>query len=656
MTEVHDILRDLVIVYGLGLVVVYLFHKVHQSPLVGFLVTGILAGPNGLSLIPDRSSVEILAEIGVMLLLFSLGLEFSLKKLLQSRLFVLGTGSIQVVATILGVYLIARYAGVDSRLAVFLGFLMALSSTALVLKTLLDREEIDSIQGRITLSILIFQDLCVVPMMVIVPLLASTGSLWWPLAQAVGKAILLIVAVTLVARLLFPTLLHQIVKTRAKELLIITSILMFLGTAWIVAEEGFSLALGSFLAGLILSESEYGHQIFADVRPFRDSLNSLFFISIGMLVSPVFLFGNFPLILGIVAAIVVGKALLAAVAVKAIRLPWHQATLVGLSLAQIGEFSFVLLEAGSKVGLVAVSWYQLLISAAVGTMMLTPTLFAISRKMALSVRAFAGVSGRDAALEDGLVSAPLMQDHVIICGFGVSGRNVARVLKVNQVPYLILELNPQRVSQGKKNGEPIFFGDCTDSTILTHAGVQRARVVVFATSDPFSTRRAVQAARSLNRDVIILTRTKYLAEIDDLYQLGATEVVAEEFEASLELLTYILGVYHFPRTLVAAEVRAIRRQRYLAFQRRRARVPRLRLSQEVDIFAETVAIPEGSPLCHRTIADSQLRTQTRIWILGIIRQSETISNPGPLDLILPGDRSVLSGTKDQLNLAMQQLK
>lgn len=653
----YPIFRDLVILYGFGMLVVYLFQRLNQSPIVGFLIAGVLLGPGGFSLIESGDSVKTLAEIGVMLLLFSLGLEFSLRKLTQMRYVILGTGPAQVVGTILVTLLIAATLELPFKLGLFLGFVVSLSSTAIIIRMLVEKGEQDSTHGRVSLGVLIFQDFCVVPMIVVIPLLAEEGSILVPLSLALLKAAVVIFVVVLVARYVFPTLLDRIVRTRSKELFVITSIFIFLGTAWATSMAGFSLALGAFLAGLVLSESEYNHQIFAEVRPFRDSLNSLFFISIGMLVEPAFIWENLMVVLGVGAAILAGKALLTAGSVFLTGFPLRVAVLSALPMSQIGEFSFILLEAGDASGLVPYRWYQILIAAAVATMLLTPALFWFSRTLVSRTPRFNwGVAWRQKpVMEDLAGGAETLTNHVIICGFGVSGRNIARVLKGNEIPYLILELNAQTVERERKQGEPVYFGDCTDSEVLIRAGIKEAKAIVLAVSDPFSTRRAIQVARNLNPEAAILSRSKYLAELDEIYQLGATEVVSEEFEASLELVRVLLRIYNFPPDLVAEELKRIRLQKYELF-----RSPHQPQSAAVldDLLAETTGIfpvSSQSKLCFRKIRESGLRESTGVIILRINRDSESIYNPGPDDVIQPGDRLLLTGTRQQMEEAARQL-
>ena len=652
MDQAH-FLRDLVVIYGVAALVVFVFQKLRQSNIVGFLMTGVLVGPFGLSLINDTESVHLLAEIGVMLLLFSLGLEFSFKKLMQIRHVVFGTGLLQVSVTVLAGLGVARLLGLDFRVAVFLGFLVALSSTAIVLKMLLERGEIDSVHGRVSLGVLIFQDLCVIPMIVVVPPLAQQGPVWLDFASALGEATVILVVVMVLARRVFPAFVQQVMESRSKELFVITSLWILLGMTWGLAQFGFSLALGAFLAGLTVSESKHSQQIFVDIRPFRDGLNSLFFISIGMLVDTGFIWSHPAEVLVSIGAVVVGKAVILILAVWLTRLPVQVALVVGASMAQIGEFSFVLLEEGLKSGLVPEDLYQLVLASAVVTMILTPFLSLIPRKLAHGrVASQVRRLGRGASIRELDSASEIMHDHVLICGFGVTGRSIASVLKANKLAYAILELNARAVREERKNGEPIFFGDCTDPDILAHAGISRARVQVIALSDPFATRLAVKSARTLNPELVILARNKYLAEIDTLLNLGATEVISEEFETSIELLSRTLRVYNFPRQLVAQEIKSIRDGRYEIFREQQNTVPRIRLSTQLDIYTETFKIETDSAMSGRRIDETNLRQESGAFILGIIREGETLSHPGPATTIQTGDLLVMSGTKGQLKKAL----
>ncbi len=642
------LLRDFVVVYGAGLVVVFLLHKVSVSPIVGFLITGLLVGPNGLGLVGRPESVNTMADLGVMLLLFSLGLEFSLRKMAAIRHIVLGSGALQVGGTILGVLLIGWLAGIPTPTAIFIGFVVAISSTALALNVLDSRGERSSMHARVALGICIFQDLCIVPMIVFVPLLAHRAPdqpIAWLLLQAFG----VVVATVALSRYVFPPVLELIVATRSKELFVISAVFIFLAIAWLTSSFGFSLALGAFLAGLILSESDYSYQIFADLRPVRDSLNSLFFVSVGMLVNPSQVFDNPGLLLLIVLSLIVGKFVITGGSLLTLGLPIQVALMAAAVLAQVGEFSFILLRVGDGLNLISDAWFQRLISATVGSMVLCPFLYWAVQKILMTWRDI----GERPHGESAESFTPGLADHVIICGFGESGRNLARVLKQNDIPYVVLEMNARRVKEARYEGEPIFFGDCSRSSILLRAGVRVARVVVLAISDPFSTRQAVKVAHTMNPAAVILTRTKYLVEIEELYRLGSHEVIAEEFEASIEIVTRILRVYHLPRAAVAAEIKSIRDTHFGIFLAdRHITVPRLRLSDRMELLVETIQVPEHSSFAGRSIAETQLRKRSGASILGIGRGERSWVNPDPREKILPGDFLVLSGTKQQLKEAI----
>ena len=655
MQEIQ-LLRDLVVVFGCAAPLVYLFYRFKQSPLVAFVVTGTVVGPYGLSLIHDVESVHTLATVGVMILLFSLGLEFSLKRLMETRMAVLVIGPLQMLGTIAATALVARIRGIPFGTGVIYGILIGLSSTAVFMKMLDERREANSFHGRIGMGVSIFQDLCTIPFIIAIPLMATEKNLLYAAGSALGKSLILITAVLVVGNYLFPVLLRGILKTRSKELFLITSVFMFLGTAWATAAAGVSLALGSFLAGLILSESEYGHHIFAEVRPFRDSLNSLFFISIGMLINPAFIIDHPWTILGLTAAIVAGKVAITTGAVMAARIPLHVALLTGFALAQVGEFSFILLQTVSSVGAISAAPYQVFLSCSVLSMALTPVLFGLSRKVIQRfARSWSPQLPFGRSTLGSLQEFGSLKDHVIICGFGLGGQSIARVLKANRIPYLVTDLNEQRVREARKDGEPILFGDCTSTHILELAGIKRSRVIVFVISDPFASRLAVRAAREMSREIVVLTRTKYVADIDALWDQGSNEVISEEFEASLELMTRILRVYNAPRAMVAAEIKSIRDQRFGIFRERQTTVPRIRLSSELDIYTETWDVKAECIWNGATIAETRLREETGVLILGIIRENRTLNNPWESETIFAGDRLVLSGTKEQLNNAIRRL-
>jgi len=572
-------LSDLLVVFAVTAAVVFAFGRARVPSVVGLLVSGVLVGPYGLSLVADVESVKLLAEIGVVVLLFTVGLEFSLSRLLvmlplMARIGlpqICGTAAIVTVAT-------WWYLGTLPQ-AVFAGLLVAMSSTAIVLKQLADRGETASPQGRITVAVLLLQDLLVVVAMLAVPLLAdaagtraasdagaTTGTAHDPplfanpvAAITVGLAV--VAAVLWAGRRLVPGVLHEVVRLRNRELFLITIVLICLGTAAITAKVGLSLALGAFLAGLSLAESEYGHQAFAEVLPFRDTLASLFFVSVGMLLDIRFLVAHAGLVATIVAAILVAKTLVTVIPARLAGFPWRTSLLAGASLAQIGEFSFVLGSRGAEVGLLDSRDYQTFLAAAVVSMAATPLVAAV-------MPGWLDRLGRLPALARFLGEAPLeggqaeLADHVIIAGFGLNGRNLAAALAEFGVPHVILELNPETVRSQRLSGIDIRYGDCTRAAVLAHAGLGRARAYVVAISDPASTRRSVRVARELAPDVQIFVRTEYLTEVDELKGLGADEVIPAEFETALALFERVLDIYEVPEETVDDLVDKMRLEKY----------------------------------------------------------------------------------------------
>src|SRR2546427_310108 len=477
------VLKDLATIFAVSLVVILAFHRLKLPALPGFIVAGVLLGPNALGLVSDVHRVEGLAEVGVILLLFTIGIEFSLNRLREMGRQVLVGGGLQVGLTVVAAGAVAAALGLAWQVALFLGCLIALSSTALVLKGLTDNGEIDAPHGRLATGVLIFQDLCVVPIMLALPFLAGRAS-GGPaqLALALGKAALIVVGVTILARTLVPRLLAEILKTRSRELFLIAIILLGTLTALGTAEAGASLALGAFLAGLVISESDYSHQALAELLPFRDVFISLFFVAVGMLVQFDFIREHPVLTVGGAAVVLVGKTLVAGAGPALLGYAGRVALLAGLIVSQIGEFSFVLAREGRGMALLSETLYQTFLAIAVVTMLVTPFLLqsgptlvqGLERLVALD-RLLPGLRPSGIA-----VAEQQLTDHVIVAGYGLNGRNLSAALRAIEAPYCIVELNAQTVRQARSRGEPAFYGDATREEILRALGLERARMLVAA--------------------------------------------------------------------------------------------------------------------------------------------------------------------------------
>lgn len=559
----HELLRDLLILFGSATLIAVVLHRVRQSTIVAYLLTGMLVGPFGLRLITNHEAIELMAEIGVVLLLFTIGVEFSLKKLIRLRQIVLGAGSRQVGLTILVCLSVALLIGYPWRQSLFWGFLIATSSTALVLKLLFDRQELESTHGRAILGILLFQDLCVVPMMAVIPaLVAPAAAIVLAILLALGRALVLMALVLLVARYAFPLLWHHIVLLRNKEIFLLATIFFSLGTAWVSAALGLSVAVGAFLAGLALSESRYAHQMISEILPFRDSFGSLFFISIGMLLNLEFARAEWMMVVLFAAGIIALKLLTGMSAILTLGFPLPMSLLVGLGVAQVGEFSFILLRQGAGLNLISESDYQTFLAAAVLTMMLTPLIIQFSPGMAAWLPDARRLPRFFPRLDHihRTQTVPPLQNHVIICGYGLNGRLTAEVLQRIGIPYLILEMNPETVRSAASQGQPILFGDGSRQEILLEAGVGQARAVVYAISDPFVLARAISNARLVNPRLAIIARTKRLEDVPALERAGASQVVAEEMRAAEEIIIHLLGLFDVPRERAFEKVQDARAQ------------------------------------------------------------------------------------------------
>lgn len=642
-----EFLKSLVIIFGLSAVVVFVLGKFRVPSIIGFLTAGVLLGPYGLELIRDIHLVEIFAEIGVVLLLFTIGLEFSLKNLLTLRKTIFLGGFLQVFLAGLAVFFLSTFTGQDTGTSIVLGGLTALSSTAIVLKLLFDRAEIDSPHGRVSLGILIFQDFCVVLFILLIPMMKGAQGGIADVVWVLVKSIVFITAVIVTARWIVPNALHQVVHTRMRELFVISIIFICLGTAYLTYEFGFSLALGAFIAGLVVSESEYSYQAIADILPFKDSFNGLFFISVGMLMDVHFLWTNLGSVMLFVCVLIILKILTTTAAAfltgSNLRVSLHS----GLILAQVGEFSFVLAVTALKQDLITDTVYQLFLSSAILSMLITPFFVAVSssvstwvtsRKLLARVQAMRA-RGEALRMKEGKT------DHVIIIGFGVNGKNLSLVLKELEVPYSILELNGRTVLNMRKQGEPIFYGDGTSPEILHKLGIDKARVVVISITDPAAARKIAITARKMNPRLYIVVRTRYIAEVEDLHANGADEVIPAEFETSIELFCRILHFYHMPKGLIGQYADQFRKNHYSMFIK--GDTPKKlfhdTLALMPDVHYESFVVKGSSPAVDVSIRLLDIQNRTGALVIAVRRNNKTMRGLTPDFEFQKGDIVFLIG-------------
>lgn len=651
----YGLLKDIVLLLGLALLTLLLFRQFKIPSIIGFLVTGIIAGPHALGLVSNIEEVEQMAEIGVVLLLFTIGIEFSLKELLRIRHLVLWGGGLQVAFTIGLVALVSVLAGFTPVESVFFGFLVSLSSTAILMKLLMDAGEMDTPHGKAALGILIFQDLCVVPLMLFVPFLGGAGNSLTDVVLIAVKALVVVITAHFGSRFAVPWIFSQVVRTRSRELFILTIIFVGFGTAWLTAQAGLSLALGAFIAGLAISESEYSHQVMGDIIPFRDAFTSLFFISVGMLLNPAFVLSNPLVIFAVVAIIIVVKFVVVAGAILVLKFPARVALTSGLILAQVGEFAFVLSHSGMKYALLSATTYQIFLASSVATMALTP----LYLKFALPFAEWAAttLSGMlpvflfKGARTTGVSHARFpMEGHVIVIGYGVNGKNVAKVLTGNRIPYIAIEANHLTVRNERKKGVKIIFGDASRPEILEHANISKARIMVVAISDAAASRRIVAQARSMSSTIHIIVRTRYIIEMEPLYTLGANEVIPEEFETSIEIFSRVLRNYLIPHDQIEQCIGEIRKDSYQMFRSMSKRnIHAVGISSYlVGVELMTCRVQKGSAANGSSLRDSLVRGKSGATILAIKRGDEVIANPDPAWGLRSDDVVVLLGDPQQL--------
>ncbi len=656
--------KDLLIILLVSVPVAFACLRLKLPVLVGFMLSGILIGPYGFGLITELEAIEILAEIGVMLILFTIGLEFSLKRLLEMKKLVLLGGGLQVLLTVAATAAVAVFFGREFNQAIFFGFLVALSSTAIVLKSFVERREVDSPHGRVSIGILLFQDISIVLMMLLIPVLGAQGATGFgTIAKTLGGSLLALILIVSTAGFLIPKLLKQISRLRNQEIFLLTLVLLFLGISFLTSQFGLSLALGAFIAGMVLSESEFSHQVTAEFLPFRDIFNSIFFVSIGLLLSVGTMIENISTVALWVLFLVTVKFLIVWTVVQFLGFPQRISVMAAVSLAQIGEFSFVLAKAGKGINLLPETDYQTFLAASIISMIATPFMISLAPKLGYLMQSVFKDKADELTPEtDGegihVTSSGGLQNHVIIVGYGLNGRNLGRVLRAVAIPYTILDLNAETVRRAKAKGEKINFGDATRHEVLHNAKIEEAFTLVLAMSDPHAARRCVRQALALNPNLYIIVRTRYASEITELLEIGANEVIPEEFETSIEIFARVLQRYGIDRGTIEHQIGRIRQQGYEML--RSPSIPPVYLGNLSAALqsatSATVNIEKGSPVIGKTLAELNLRGKTGVTLIAAVRDDETNINPGGKFKIRENDILILLGKAENLENAVKILQ
>ncbi len=656
--ESLPLLGELTLIAVLGVVVTAVLARLKLPTVAGLLAAGALAGPYGLGLVREVHAIEQLAEVGVVLLLFTIGLEFSLARLRHIFKRVAFGGLVQVLATIGAGAGVALAFGEPPARAVLIGFVLALSSTAIVMRALSDRGELDAPHGRFIVGTLIFQDLCVVPMVLLVPVLASHGAAveaFGTIGLALAKAAGVVAGALLVARFVVPRLLRFIVASRSRELFLLAVLAICVGTALLTSLVGLSLALGAFLGGMVVADTEFQHRALGDIIPLRDAFVSVFFLSLGMLFDGRLLLTEPLLLAGLVAAFVLGKGALATAAAVVMRFPARAAWLAGIGLAQFSEFGYVLLRLAEKSGLGDSHTTRRFLAAGVISMFLTPLLIRLAPRITAGEKILGpltrllGVRG----VEDCAGDAPTgLRDHVVVIGYGVAGRLVVRALQTCNRAHIVLELNAETVRRARAAGEPVYYADATSPEALGHAHAADARVVVILINDPLAALRVVDTLKRVAPAVPVLIRSRYLLERPRLLTLGAADVVVEEVEASVEMLSRVLRRLEVPVNVIDQQIREARDE--LQTSTRRIRVPRPALPDHealADLQIESLLLTPAAPAIGQTARTLALRTQTHALIVAVRRGPVLLDHPNPDEPFQPGDILYLAGAAPALRAA-----
>jgi len=650
----YPIIRDVVIILLVSVPIVYILNKFKIPSIAGFLLAGVLIGPFGFRLITELEHIEILAEIGVVLLLFTIGLEISLQRLIQMKRMLIIAGGLQVGLTILITGLFFYLIGIPLNQSIFFGMLLSLSSTAIVLKLLDEKKEAEAPHGRIAVGMLIFQDIAIVPMILFVPLLGIADEVR---IEMIGLQIIValfaVTVIVILARYFIPKIIYFMDRLRIREVFTIGTFLLILGTAYLTESMGLSFALGAFIAGLMISESEYSHQVFADIIPLKDAFISVFFVSIGLLLN-VQLMLDVPVeIISLIIGIVIIKCGIVVAVIRFMKFPMRTALITGLSLAQIGEFSFVLASVGLVNNVLTTEYYHAFLASSIFTMMLTPFLMHVAPVLATKVSRMqiASVATRSDTTDKKL------KHHVIVVGYGLNGQNITRVLKETGIPYFIIELNPEMVNRliGKK--ENVIFGDVTRRETLELAHIESARCIVFAISDPGATAMGLRLANRINPNIFTIVRTRDISNIEELKRLGANVVIPEEFETSLQIFRKVLENYHIPVNVIMQQMAILRSESYQMMVKEGSGISSLTHIDEILAagITEKYYVEEDNPHIGQTLSELNLRARTDATIIAIVRNGNTITSPSPSEKITAHDTYVLVGDHKSVDKAIQVL-
>jgi len=647
-----DILSQILILLAGSIAVLTLVRRFALPPILGYLVVGMILGPHALGLASDAEAVQLLAEIGVVFLVFTLGLEFSLARMIAMKREVLGIGGLQVLLTTAAFGGAAWALGVDPAVAIVLGGALAMSSTAIVVRQLGEQLEINRTHSRLAVGVLLFQDLAFAPFLALATSIGAASDVLNPawLLGMVGRAIVALLLVLVLGRSLFRPLFREIARHRSSETFTLTVLFVALSSAWATHALGLSMALGAFLAGMLLSETEFRHQTEAVIKPFQDILLGLFFVSVGMLLDLRLLLAQLPMVLLLLATLLVVKAVIIFGIVRQFVPNARKALRTGIVICMGGEFGFALLTLLLKGRMVEPGLVQALLTTVALSMLLGPLIVRYNGRIADYVLRRHSTDTSEVALETAATRELAKREHVIICGFGRVGQNLARVLEQRGFEYIALDLDPFRVRDARQAGDPVVYGDAAEPEVLSALGLEHASVLVVSFDGAETALRIVRAVRRLRGDVPVLVRTEDDSRLDALQAAGATEIVPEIFETSLSLVSHVLLFLNVPAREVLETTEDIRHDRYAilrsVFRRRDSR------SLEDDEHAmrqqlRTVVLPPGAVAVGRTIGELDMH-KGKVVVTALRRDGIVGRDPEPGTRLREGDVLVLWGTPEDL--------
>lgn len=652
-----SVLKDIVIIIALSTLVNLVFTRYKIPTVLGYLVTGIIAGPHLLAIVGEGRDIELMAEIGVVLLLFTIGMEFSLKHLMRIRRIVFLGGLIQVILTAGVFFIVSRLYGLEWKGSVFIGFLVALSSSALVLKILQERSELTSNYGRTVLGILIFQDLLLVPLLLFSNLLTDNSmNIPRELLILTVKVIIIIGMVYAGNKWLLPKLLSLIALTKNQELFMMSVFLICFAIAFLTSKLGMSLAFGAFLAGLMISESEYSHNAFGNIETIKDVFASFFFVSIGMLLNLSFVRENYPIIILSVFLVLLIKTIIAGGTGFLLGHTFHGTVLIGLALCQVGEFSFILAKIGFRSAILSDFYYQLFLAVAVISMSLTPFIFYFSSPLAKILLRLP----LPKILVEGLfplkeIDLPDFRNHLVIIGKDASAIKLSSMAKLNNLQHISVIFDPALAREKMNDGDLVVYGDAVNEPILKKAHVDTADIVVISVGSIIPSMAIIERVKHINKNAFILVRASTIGNVGILYKAGADQVLPEKLEIAIDLLNRILVKRLIPQKEVNRILTHIRSISLGEFHEKDIVNKPTVLDEFPNVTIQAVRVETGSLAEGKSIIEIDLRKKTGATLLAIKRNDEIIEHPVPEIRFLGDDIAYLLGNPEQVNFASELL-